>query len=159
MKHLPKHLQPRYRYLAVKIESWPDEAVDRSAFESAVRESLTELYGDVGEAGTDLSVVRFRFEEGVGDAIVRTRRGRTDRTRAAIACMSTIDGAPIGLFVAGISGTVRACSEKYIGERPEITSERNVVYGSAQRIAWCRDDRVDIRTDGAFTGATNLDLE
>lgn len=159
MKHLPKHLQPRYRYMALEIETWPDKDLDASSLETAIRTSVRNLLGDVGHATTALSVVRFRFEEGVGDAIIRTRRGCESTARAAIACVTTVAGAPIGLSVVGISGTVRACSEKYIGERPEPVIERNVVYGSAQRAAWCRDDRVDIRTDGAFTGATNLDVE
>lgn len=159
MKHLPKHLQPRYRYLALEIETWPDSDLDASSLESAIRTSVRRLLGDVGNATTALSVVRFRFDEGVGDAVIRTRRGCESTARAAIACVTTVGGAPIGLSVVGISGTVRACSEKYIGERPEPVTERNVVYGSAQRAAWCRDDRVDIRTNGAFTGATNLDVE
>lgn len=159
MKHLPKHLQPRYRYLAVDLESWPDLELDRSSLESRLQRSARELLGDAGVAATDLSIVRFDFDDGHGSAIVRTRREAVAATRAAIACVGSVEGAPIGLYVAGISGTVRACSEKYIGERPESVIERNVVYGSAERTAWCRDDRVDIRTDGAFLGATNLDLE
>ena len=159
MKHLPKHLQPRYRYLAVDLESWPDLELDRSSLESRLQRSARDLLGDAGVAATDLSIVRFDFDDGHGSAIVRTRREAVAATRAAIACIGSVEGAPIGLYVAGISGTVRACSEKYIGERPEPVTERNVVYGSAERTAWCRDDRVDIRTDGAFLGATNLDLE
>lgn len=159
MKHLPKHLQPRYRYLAVALETWPDTDVDRSSLETRLRRSARDLLGDVGVAATDLSIVRFDYADGRGSAIVRTRRESVSETRAAIACVSALEGAPIGLYVAGISGTVRACSEKYIGERPEPVTERNVVYGSAERTAWGRDDRVDIRTDGAFLGATNLDLE
>ena len=31
MKHLPKYLRPRWRYLGVGIESWPDADVDRGA--------------------------------------------------------------------------------------------------------------------------------
>ena len=159
MKHLPKHLQPRYRYLALHLESWPGATLNRSAVETALRTSTRGLLGDVGEARADIRLLRFAFDAGSGFAIVRTRRDQVSMVRAAIACVSEIDDTPIGLSIAGISGTVRACSEKYIGERPEPVTERNVVYGSAQRPAWVRDDRVDIRTDGGFTGATNLDLE
>ncbi|MFC6754912.1 ribonuclease P, partial [Halorubrum tibetense] len=36
MKHLPKHLRPRWRYLALGIEAWPDADVDRRAFQRAL---------------------------------------------------------------------------------------------------------------------------
>ena len=44
MKHLPKHLQPRWRYLAVRIESWPDADIDREYFD--VLERSDELLPD-----------------------------------------------------------------------------------------------------------------
>ena len=159
MRTLPKHLRPRYRYLAVGIEAWPDAAIDRRSFQAALWESGRSLLGDVGSAGADPRVVRFDVEDGVGWAVVRVRREAVGPARAALACVEGVDGHPVGLVVRGTSGTIRACEEKYIGERPIAVTERNVVFGSASTQAVVRGDRVDVRTDGAFAGATDLDLE
>jgi hypothetical protein len=43
--------------------------------------------------------------------------------------------------------------------RPEEPREKTVAFGNAERTALVRSDRVDVRTDGAFAGATDLDLE
>ena len=67
MKHLPKHLQPRWRYLAVEIESTPDAAFDREAFQRACWYAAGNLLGDPGSADADLSVLRFRRPDGLPD--------------------------------------------------------------------------------------------
>ena len=158
MKHLPKHLRPRWRYLAVRIESWPDADIDRDAFQRELWYGAQNLVGDAGSAALDLSVMRFRFGEGGGEAIVRTRRGEVERARAVIACLDEVDGAPVGVRVGGVGGTVRACEEKYMGRGREDPDQRHVVFEDADRSAFVRDGRVDVRTDDAFAGATTLDI-
>jgi ribonuclease P/MRP protein subunit POP5 len=159
VRHLPKHLRARYRYLAVRIEAWPDASIDRRAFQAAVWAETRGLLGDAGSAAIDPTVVEFTFAGGVGEAIVRVRRGETERARAAIACIEAIDGATVGLHVVGKSGTIRACEEKYMRGRPESSGEKTVAFGNAERTAVVRSDRIDVRTDGAFAGATDLDLQ
>jgi ribonuclease P/MRP protein subunit POP5 len=158
VKHLPKHLQPRWRYLAVGLEAWPDAGIGRRAFQREVWFAAQNLVGDAGSAEADLSVVRFAFEEGAGHAIVRARRGEVDRARAALACLDAVEGSEVGVRVRGVSGTVRACEEKYIRSPPEPTDQRNVVFENAERRAVGRDGRIDVRADDAFVGATELDL-
>ncbi|MFT4946096.1 MAG: ribonuclease P/MRP protein subunit POP5 [Natronomonas sp.] len=159
MKHLPKHLRPRWRYLAVVLEGRPDADFDRDQFQRHLWYSAQNLLGDRGSAELDLSVVRFNFADGDGDAVVRTRRGAESESRAAIACIDRIDDQPVGLRISGISGTIRACEEKYMGRGREDTEQRHVVFGNADRRATVRGSRVDLPTDGAFTGATILDCE
>ena len=159
MRHLPKHLQPRWRYLAVGLEAWPDAAIDRRAFQGAVWASARSLLGDPGSADADLSVLRFEMAHGSGAAVVRARRGAVERARAALACVDQIDGQPVGLAVRGVSGTVRACEEKYLSEGPQAIAERTVAFGGAERPAVVRGSRLDVRRDDGFTGATNLDFE
>lgn len=159
MKHLPKHLQPRWRYLAVRIEGWPDAEFDRRAFQAAVWESARALLGDPGSADADLAVFRFSFESGVGEAVVRVRRDEVSSGRAALACVDEVCGHSVGIRVTGTSGTVRACEEKYLSERPQASEERTVAFRGASRPALVRGDRLDVRIDDALTGATNLDLE
>ncbi|WP_336002931.1 Rpp14/Pop5 family protein [Halorientalis halophila] len=158
MKHLPKHLRPRWRYLAVAIEGWPDAEFERGDFQRHLWYAAQNLLGDAASADVDLTVVRFEFGEGDGWAAVRTRRDEVDRARAAVASVDAVDGHPVGVRVAGVSGTVRACEEKYIRNAPESTKERTVDFADAERTATVRDGRVDVPVDSAFAGATKRDL-
>lgn len=159
MKHLPKHLRPRWRYLAVSLETWPDERIGRRSFQRELWYAGQNLLGDPGSADADLTVMRFSFADGRGEAIVRVRRGETEPARAALACLDEIDGAPVGIRVRGISGTIRAAEENYLRRRGQDSEERNVVFGNEERVAVLRDRVGDVRLDEAFAGATDLDYD
>ncbi|WP_302080886.1 Rpp14/Pop5 family protein [Salinibaculum rarum] len=158
MKHLPKHLRPRWRYLAVGIESWPDADIDRGTFQRQLWYAAQNLVGDVGSAAIDLTLLSYSFADGWGSAILRARRGEVDRARAVLASLNRVDGAEVGVRVRGVSGTVRACEEKYMGRRPEGPEKRDVVFRNAERTAHVGHSRVDVATDEAFAGATTLDI-
>lgn len=158
VKHLPKHLRPRWRYLAVGLESWPDVDVDRGTFQRELWFAAQNLVGDAGSAEIDGSVLHFRFEDGAGEAVIRARRGEVDRLRSVLATVDEVDGDPLGLVVRGVSGTVRACEEKYIGRPGEESEERTVAFDDADRPAVARNDRVDVRLSGGRVGATALDI-
>jgi ribonuclease P/MRP protein subunit POP5 len=159
MKHLPKHLRSRRRYLAVEIEAWPDADLARGPFQRDLWYAAQNLFGDAGSAETDLTVLSFDFADGDGETVVRTYRGVTDRARAAVASVDEVDGHPVGLRVRGISGTVRACEERYLNGRAGHGEERDVVFENESRPAVVRDERVDVRGSDGFTGATQLDFE
>jgi ribonuclease P/MRP protein subunit POP5 len=169
VKRLPKHLQPRWRYLGVGIEAWPDATFDRDGFQRALWTAARRLLGDPGSAAVDLAVLRFAFgksddeqgidaSEGAGEAVVRARRGRVDEARAALACVDAVDGHPVGLHVRGVSGTVRACEERYLGRGAGPTEQRHVAFESDRRGAVVRGDAVDVRLPDGFAGAADLDL-
>lgn len=159
MSPLPKHLRPRWRYLAVDLEAWPDADLDRGAFQRECWYTAQNLVGDVGSARADLRVLGFEFAEGRGEAVVRTRHDAVAEARAALACVDDVDGHPVRVTVRGVSGTVRACEEKYLGRGGEPPRQSTVVFEDAARDAVTRGRRVDVRTDRAFAGATRLDLE
>ncbi|MFC6835652.1 Rpp14/Pop5 family protein [Halomarina ordinaria] len=158
MRHLPKHLRPRWRYLGVGLEGWPDATVDRGAFQRDLWYAAQNLVGDVGSAALDLTVYGFAFEDGVGHAVVRVRRGEVERGRAVLACLAEVDGHPLRVTVRGVGGTVRACEERYIRRPRELSEENTVAFESAERPAVVRGDRVDVRVDSGFAGATGHDL-
>jgi len=157
VKPLPKHLRPRWRYLAVGIESWPEAAVEERAFQRALWYGARALLGDVGSADLDLTVVSFGFGGASGHAVVRVRRGRRERARAVVACLDAVDGTPVRTSVLGVSGTVRACEERYIPTPPESFSQRTVAFADADRPAWGRGERLDVRVGDGFAGATSRD--
>ena len=159
MKHLPKHLQPRRRYLAVEIETWPDASFGRTSFQRAVWYAAQDLYGDAGSAEADLTVLSFELSDGVGEAVVRAHRGTEDRARAAIACLDAVDGHSVGVRVRGISGTVRGCEERYLNGRIRKPEQRDVVFENESRPAVARETRVDVDVGDGFVGATRLDFE
>jgi len=159
MKHLPKHLQPRYRYLALAVETWPDATFGRRAFQQAVWDATRSLLGDPGRAAVDPTVLRFERTGPVAEVIVTVRRGTADRARAAIACIEAVAGQPVGIRVRGVAGTVRACEEKYLGGPPEPSGESTVVYDRQERTATVRSPRVDVRHGSTYTGATESDCE
>jgi len=158
VKHLPKHLRPRWRYLAVGIESWPDASLSRGAFQRELWYAAQNLYGDAGSAEVDLTVLDFSFGDGCGETMVRARRGEVDRARAALACVDAVDGHPVGLRVRGVSGTVRSCSERYLNRRTGKSDERNVVFANDHRHARTGNGAVDVEMPEGFVGATQLDL-
>jgi len=159
LKHLPKHLRPRWRYLAVGIEAWPDAEISRGSFQRELWYAAQNLLGDPGSADASLSVLRFEFENGSGETVVRVRRGEVEPARAALACLDEVDGQPVGLRVRGVSGTVRAASERYLGRGAGVSDQRSVVFENTERTAFERDSALDVRRPSGFAGATELDLE
>lgn len=155
----PKHLRQRWRYLAVEIETWATVELQRSSVQSALWRAARELLGDVGSAQVELSVLGFAAANGQAQCVVRTRRGEVSNARAVIACVSSIDDQPVRPYVGGVSGTVRACEEKYLGRDTETIPETPVEIDGIERTGYRRGDRVDIRRDERFLGATTLDIE
>lgn len=159
MKHLPKHIRPRWRYLAVEIDAPIDASFDRGDFQRELWYSAGNLLGDPGSADADLTVYTFSVTDGRGEAIVRTRREETGSARAAIACVHAIDGTPVGVRVRGISGTVRACEERYLGRATGEIYENEVAFGGDRRHADRRSDELAIHLPTATVCATQLDIE
>ncbi|MCL9817602.1 Rpp14/Pop5 family protein [Natronocalculus amylovorans] len=159
MKHLPKHFRQRWRYIAVGIETDPDTDIRRKDLQRELWYSAGNLLGDPGSADVDLTVYSCRFEDGVGEAVIRTRREETDRARAAIACVSRVSGTAVGIHVRGISGTVRACEERYLGRAAGISEENDVAFANGRHPAYRRDGLVEIQLPSGFVGATELDIE
>jgi ribonuclease P/MRP protein subunit POP5 len=159
VKHLPKHLRQRWRYLGVELETRPTAEFDRRDLQRAVWEDAQALVGDTGSAALDLRVLGFSLYPSVATAVVRTRRGKVDQARAVLAALSAVGETRVRPRVRGTSGTVRACEEKYIGGPPEPPAERDVVFEDSASEAVVRDGAVDIRTPTGYMGATTLDIE
>jgi ribonuclease P/MRP protein subunit POP5 len=159
MKHLPKHLQPRWRYLAVAVETWPDAKIGRRAFQRELWYAGQNLLGDPGSADADLRLLRFDVAEGSGGAIVRVRRGEVEGARAALACVDEVNGHPVGLRVTGVSGSVDAASESYLGDPAGSSTQEEVAFDGENRPAHRRGGAVDVETPTGWLGATVHDCD
>jgi ribonuclease P/MRP protein subunit POP5 len=158
VRHLPKHLRPRYRYLAVEIETWPDADLDRRDFQDAVWSSARTFLGEATSAAIDLQVIESDFWTGGGSVLVRVRRDTVEQARAALACVSSVSEQPVRVGVRGIGGTVRATESKYRDGPPAATETEPITYRGNPGRAVFRRDRVDIDLDGTFVGATPKEL-
>ena len=158
MKHLPKHLRPRWRYLAVALEAWPDADLPRGDVQRAVWFAAGNLLGDPGSADADLRIVDYDYADGAGEALLRVRRGEVERARAALACVSEVDDQPVRVAVRGVSGTMRAAEENYLGRTAEVSREDDVAFGGDTHPGVARGDRVDVDC-GPWVGATRRDCQ
>jgi len=158
MKHLPKHLRPKWRYVAVGIEADPDAGFDRGDLQRELWYSAQNLLGDARSADADGTVVRFRAADGDAEAVVRARRGEVEAVRAALACIASVEGAPVAVTIRGVSGTIRAAQEKYFRGPAELTRRDDVSVAGASGRAVGRGDRVAVADDG-WTYATTAELE
>ena len=159
MKHLPKHLRPRWRYIGVAVETWAAEDVGGRAFQRALWYAGQNLLGDPGSADADLRVLRFEMTDGSGGTVVRARRGTVDDARAALACVDDVDGVPVGVRVRGVSGTVAACSERYLADAAGPSDKRHVAFEGAERPARVRAGSVDVDLPDGRLGATAREFE
>ncbi|MFB6125715.1 MAG: Rpp14/Pop5 family protein [Halolamina sp.] len=161
MKHLPKHLRPRWRYLAVDVETWAGTTLTRGDFQQATWYAAGNLLGDPASADADLTVVRFDHDAAAGEgrAVVRVRRGETDAGRAALATVTAVDGEPVGVRVRGVSGTVRACEERYLRGAPGPSYQQEIAIGGVDCQGHVRDGRVDAVLPSGPLGATDRDLD
>lgn len=118
MKHLPKHLQPRYRYLAVELRASDHLSCSKESVQSACWRAARQLLGDRGSARIGLKVVKFRHQGQSIEMVVRVRRNTTSAARAALCCITNVDETSVGVYIRGTSGTIRSCEEKYLGRPP-----------------------------------------
>lgn len=158
MAVLPKHLRPRWRYLAVVLECWGERTITRRDFQGTLWREARSLVGDIGSAAVSLDVVRFTHEGGRGSAIVRVHRDALTEARAIIATVSHVDDEPISASIRGVSGTIRACEENYLGIAREGTSHEVIALEDVETPAVIRSQAVDVDHDSIRLGATTLDI-
>jgi ribonuclease P/MRP protein subunit POP5 len=146
MKILPSSLREKKRYLAFRLVSEGDEPVDRKAFLDEVYYATQTLLGDHGSSEIGYRLMDFNGREGV----MRVSLGAVETARAALATVHTIKGQRSLIVVAGISGTIRAATEKYIASEdiPSTNILSMQVSGTASGIAVReKGDEVDIVPD------------
>ncbi len=153
----PKHLRPRWRYLAVDLEVPGDVDLTRDDLQGSLWRGLKSLFGDATSARVGMDLVRLSLVDGRGQAIIRVARDGVEEARAVLATVDRVADRPIRFDVRGVSGTIRGCEESYLGDAGEPASQDTVTFDDVETTAVVRDETVDIRIDSTPVGVTTLD--
>lgn len=108
MKILPPTMRERKRYLAFELIS-----ADEIRREDLLREMFScsgSLLGDVGSSECSIRLLKFEDSKG----IIRCRYNSTEKTRAILATINSINDKRVTIHVLGISGTVAGATKKYL---------------------------------------------
>ncbi|MBP2029408.1 ribonuclease P/MRP protein subunit POP5 [Methanohalophilus levihalophilus] len=108
MKILPPTLRPQRRYLAFEVISEKD--VSRDALLREIFPAASYLLGDLVSSQCEIRLLDFDYPFG----ILRCLRDSEELTRTVLCVISSIDGTPAFIRVLGVSGTIKAATEKYI---------------------------------------------
>lgn len=108
MKTLPSSLRERKRYLAIEIIAECD--LSREEFLREIFAATGSLLGDMGSSECGIRLLDFEKKRGV----LRCSHMMTEKTRAALATITSIGGQRAIVHVRGISGTVLGATQKYI---------------------------------------------
>jgi ribonuclease P/MRP protein subunit POP5 len=106
MRTLPT-LRDKKRYIAFEIAI--EQPVTRQELTREILNSTHSLFGDAGCSNINPSLLSFEGRCG----ILRCSREKTKEARAALACVNSIHGNKVSIFVLGISGTIKG-TEKFI---------------------------------------------
>jgi ribonuclease P/MRP protein subunit POP5 len=146
MKILPSSLREKKRYLAFRLLAEGDELFDRKALLDEVYYATQSLFGDTGSAEIGYRLMDFDGRRG----ILRVRLDSVELARAALATVHTSKGQRTVIIVAGVSGTIRAATEKYIASEdiPSTNILSMQVSGTTSGIAVReKGDEIDIVPD------------
>lgn len=111
MKILPPTLRPQRRYIAFEVIS--GTPVSREELLREIFPAASSLLGDLVSSQCEIRLLDFNHPFG----ILRCLRGSEELARTVLCTISSIDGNPAFIRVLGVSGTIRAATEKYIEKR------------------------------------------
>lgn len=110
MKILPSSLREKKRYMAFEVITEADEPVDRKSLLDEIFFATQTLLGDSGSSDIGYRLMDFNGTRG----IMRVNLNAVETARAAMSTVYSIKGQRATIRVPGVSGTIRAATEKYI---------------------------------------------
>ncbi|KQC14591.1 MAG: Rpp14/Pop5 family protein [Methanothrix sp.] len=157
-------LRDRRRYIAFELEA--EGRVSRGELVGEIRAAQSSLFGDLGAAKNRFRMISFDGRFG----LIRCSHKRTEECRALLATVGSVAGTRAAIRVRGISGSIKAATEKYIPQstlQPDENKRRvdlGPVSGSVARVIGreidlCPDDRKMTEGSGTrYVGLTSFDL-
>jgi ribonuclease P/MRP protein subunit POP5 len=155
----------RRRYIAFDVDS--EETIRPNELMAEIISAQASLYGDKGSSLNRLKLISFDGRFG----LLRCAYSRTQETRAVLATIYSINGIRAALHVKGISGTIRAATEKYIprlslssaendGRRIELEGVSGwIIHSHGREIDLSPDEKNKTKgSDTRYLGLTSFDL-
>lgn len=96
------------RYLALKIVS--EQTIDQKALMDAVWGAVTRLFGEYGASKVNLNLIEYDAQRNC--AVLFCSHKALDMLRAAVAFITEINGTPVAIQVAAVSGTLKSLRKK-----------------------------------------------
>jgi ribonuclease P/MRP protein subunit POP5 len=98
----------RRRYLALQVHGEAD--LTEADLSHAISDKIQLLYGVKGAAETDYRMIEYNQQHRQG--IIRCSHDRLTETRAALAHITTFNGAPVSVQVITVSGTIKSLRKR-----------------------------------------------
>ena len=98
----------RRRYLALQVYSEAD--LTEADLSHAISDKIHLLYGVKGAAETNYRMIEYNQQPRQG--IIRCNHDKLIETRAALAHITAINGAPVSIQVITVSGTIKSLRSK-----------------------------------------------
>lgn len=156
-------LRERKRYLAFEAET--EGPVTSRDLISEFHSTYVSLFGDVGVSVNRVKLISFQGRFG----ILMCWDGHVEETRAALATIYAVSGIRVAIRVLGVSGTVKAATEKYIpklSQVPAVEDRRIELEEISGWIAHSRGNEIDVSqndhingSDTRYLGLTCFDLD
>lgn len=158
-------LRMRRRYIAFEVES--EEAIRQNDLAAEIMAAQTSLWGDKGSSLNKIRLITFNGRFG----LLKCAHSRIKETRAVLATIYSISGIRAAIHVKGVSGTIKAATEKYIPRlslsNAENERRRFELEGISGWIIHSRGREIDISpdeknktkgSDTRYLGLTSFDL-
>jgi ribonuclease P/MRP protein subunit POP5 len=162
--HLPV-LRMRRRYIAFEVES--EEPVRQNDLAAELIAAQTSLWGDKGSSLNRIKLISFDGRFG----LLRCAYSRIQETRAVLATIYSINGIRAAIRVKGVSGTIKAATEKYIPRLSLSNAENDrrrfeleevsgwIIHSHGREIDLSPDEKNKTKgSDTRYLGLTSFDL-
>jgi len=158
-------LRARRRYMVFELEA--EDTVSAKDLMNEIHSAQFSLFGDAGACVNRLKLITFNGKRG----LLRCRHTHIDDTRAILATIFLINGIRVALHSKGVSGTIKAATEKYLPQLGKISDETDgrrielkevsgcIIRTHGLKIDLCPDDRNKTKgSDTRYLGLTSFDL-
>jgi ribonuclease P/MRP protein subunit POP5 len=153
------------RYIAFELDS--EEIIQQTELAVEILSTQSALFGDKGASQNRLRLIFFNGRFG----LLRCSCSRIQESRAVLAAVYSISGIRAALRVKGVSGTIKAATEKYIpkmslssaendGRRIELEGVSGwIIHSHGREIDLSPDEKNRTKgSDTRYLGLTSFDL-
>ncbi|NMB86396.1 MAG: ribonuclease P [Methanothrix sp.] len=158
-------LRSRRRYMAFSLEA--EGEISTGELMKEVRSAQLSLFGDSGASKNRLKLISFDGRRG----LLRCSHAHIQDTRAILATIYSINGVRVSLHSKGVSGTIKAATEKYLPQLGKICAESYrrrielddlsgcIIRTQGLKVDLCPDNRDKAEgSDTRYLGLTYFDL-